>query len=186
MSINTGDALELAPPALQCGLCFPPGDTPKYVFACFTGIVRGPLADPGDPPPPNGIHTIPVVAPCDWELDPAPICSRWIIAAGFSWLELYEVKPEFFFIDWIGVNCVTWFENNQLNPLVDKYYGGFGSIWHLGSAGDGQLLDVCEKAGVEPADQTWANPRPKSNDQTVITISRRSDSTNIHVLWDHS
>lgn len=173
------------PPSFQCLACYDVGSTAITVYMCLAGIKIGAAWVPGDPPPPNGVHILTIVANCAWTnlganeyvymmLGPFTfVVSR--IAGGVMYF-FYQGLP----------TCQLWQPNSLANPAGVKYYGGWcmvvpqieGGAWSLP-----ELMHLMDD------DQYWAkfiNPRPAAGNQTFYNIYEEKGRTGVKIKIDHT
>lgn len=177
---------EYSPAPKHCPACFDVGQSPKTLFICLTGILRGDLAIPADPDPPNGVWEIEVSAGCAWSETKSGYTFDWQPSPAPATLTVTDATPRTFFNGTDALACAVWFANTNVNPAITKYYGGHAIIVPplLGGIYSAALL--LSLLNLNPSSGLWMTPRGKSGEESVTTISRGQDATNIHIKYDHS
>lgn len=123
-----------------CDACWPPGGTPKYVYASFDGILPGDWWHAGLPLPPRGQFKLE-------QQDGFPCIYRY---TGNIWYIQYSAVTNFppfnqssliidciplggasTFAQLVDYTCEFVFENNLITPVGNFYYDGWGWVWDL-------------------------------------------------------
>ena len=80
--------------------------------------------------------------------------------------------------------CDSYFVNTFIDPVIDRYYGGYAILVYREPADCVSLSDLMDLLNMEIKAGTYAVPRPKIDDETVITVARHEDATNIKILYE--
>ena len=184
MSYDSDPTLyDYAPPPKECPLCHDAGETPDEIFVGLSGIQRGPLALPGDPPPPNGVFLINAMVPCHWAATIDDNDFNLGLDAPNSNLVIDRPGGPSYFRGLTAGPCQSWFANIQQNPAVDKYYGGWATLSNpLPSMGE-SAADIMLSIGFPPAAGTAVSPRAMTNNFSVFVFARDLDASNLKVKY---
>ncbi len=187
MSIDLDPTLyDYEPPPNTCNGCFGAAQTPDLILINFNGILRGDDWVPADGEPPNGIWPIPPDGPCHFGAIVNGHDVNYDLVAPVSGLTIDTPLPRNAFIDVIVALYQTWFENAKNVAAGNHFYGGYASITSVVSSDQANLQDIWNSLGEIRQAATYVTPRSKAASETVHTISRRSDHTNIKILFDDS
>lgn len=175
-----------ATPPNVCPACYAAGKSPASVFCNLSGIETGFAWVPGNDPPPNGVYELPASAPCTW----SAVFGNWTftyenVAPNASITIMHAVMGLGFF-DIVVPVCSLWFTNQQLEPPILKWCKGQCVVFAPLVGGAFSMEGLANLIVMDLSNPTYATPRPKPNQESVTTLSRRSDSTNLHVKFDHS
>lgn len=182
MSINTDPALyNYQAPGGACLACFGLNTTPAAMFMAVTGIQIGALWLPGDPPPPNGIFTMQPFAPCVWRLATGTYTFVWNPQGGFLHCTIGVVGVGSAFADSLGAGCNYLYDNIQVAPAGQHYFGGTTQILPPLEGGANSLPETLALFSDDPVWAKWANPKPIDETQTVHQFYRRRDRTRIKI-----
>ncbi|MBA7623570.1 hypothetical protein ES703_30967 [subsurface metagenome] len=128
------------PFANDCLRCYPPGKTPRILYAVFKGIELGINWNPALPPPPNDTFELIQhdLIHCTWTYD------------GDKWHVVYEAEifppagpgsglaigtqeevPKMGFASFLPLLCHASFDNRVHDPPLQYYTGGSGWIFTL-------------------------------------------------------
>jgi len=169
-----------------CPACFAAGETPEKIFLCLSGILQGALWGPADPPPMNGIWELTADGPCSWVDNIVGITIDFDPSPGATRLAVLDTAPNFHFTYNQAPVCQIWFPNDQNVPAGQFFYAGFCMIIDPTVTGILTTDEILTLFNFPYHDTLWTNPRPKSAEETVYTMSSRADKTNIKILVDHS
>ncbi|MEE9367077.1 MAG: hypothetical protein V3W44_10345 [Dehalococcoidales bacterium] len=144
-------------------------------------------AVPGvDPPPPNKTYTLVFQGNCTWIWEVLPAHLDYSQSNPPSQIIFHPGAPLNYFKDFPGGVGVSWFVNDQLNPLVDDYYDGECKVVSTALGGQEFIPNALSDIGMEPAADTYCDFVPITDDVSCLRFSRRWDATNIHVKYDNS
>lgn len=185
MSFDSDPALyDYAAPPNVCPACFAAGQTPATLFLCLSGILRGDLWVPANGPAPNGIWQLTVSGPCAWTDAIPAIQISYVPSPAVTDLVVQSLPGGFMFLRFGAPTCQIWMPNDIVGPALAVFYSGFAMIIDPTVTGPLTETDLLEFMDDSPDSTLWVNPRPKSATETVYTFSRRSDSTNIKILYN--
>ena len=170
----------------DCLTCYAAGKTPKYLYACFSGIEPGNLWVPGvDLPPPNGIHRLEWSLHCDWGALEGNIGFAYQGDGDWSRLQVFDPWDDIF-SSIIRPACTSYFENSIINPIGNKYYGGFATIASTLPGSIYSISDIAEAINYERTPDSFAVIHPKDEDQSVNTLYEWNTNSRIKILYDHT
>lgn len=186
MSFDTDPAnYDFAAPANQCPACYAANETPLTLFLSLSGITFGTAVAGVDPPPANGLWQLSATGPCTWFLADAPYTFTYLPVMPNSNLQATSPGVLLHFQSQIAGICHVNFENDQQNPAVDPYYGGFGTLINPLTPEGNSILKVLALLNISPTGDPWCNPIPKDDLETVYKVYDPQDATNIHILRDN-
>ena len=167
-----------------CPACFAAGETPEKLFVNLSGIQQGALWLPANGPPANGIFEVAITAPCSWIDAIGGMLINYVPSPAATNLVVQRPVGDFQF-QFAGVPvCQIWMPNDQAAPAGWIFWGGFCMIVDPTVTGILTTEELLELFALPYHETLWANPRPKSNGETVYTMSSRADHTNIKILVD--
>jgi len=173
-------------PGVQCLQCFADGESPFALYFALSGILKGGASAPGDDWPPNGLWPVEIDAPCHWT-DRANGNEFFYDQRGAQSLvvvrnaALIEVFRSF------GQPlCTMFYENDYVDPVNDKYYGGFCSIGYIPPSGDESFEEVAALLNILPEAGLYCTTRAKSETETVYAYQQKKDRTNIKILFEEA
>lgn len=182
MSIDSDPSLyPFGTPPNVCVACFAAGKSPDSIFLSFNGIIKGPLAGPADPAPPNDIWELPATGGCLYSLVAAGITFTLGWNLGQTAISAVIGGVVLFGGPFPGGACTRHTPNDKQNPFVDKYYGGWCDVIIPTDSDPDSLPAQLDLFGTPAAAETYVSPRVLDADHDVYVVSRRSDATNIHV-----
>lgn len=171
---------------LTCDPIWGIGQSPDTIFAHISGVEPGDLWSPSDGPPPNGVYP----------LHPTAECTYYGSTSGVDLYLVYNGIPTSLIIDTPTVTNAywgpafpanpLWLPNQQTNPAAYKFVGGVAAIFSTLSCTRPNLEDLWASLAESYEPETYATARPAADEKTALTISRRRDATNIHILLDIS
>ncbi len=179
------DLYDYAVPPNVYPACFNLGKSPESVFINVSGIKIGAIWGPVDPEPPNGNFEISAFAPCRWKQFIAPWEFDYRLFVGQSLLFIWDIGLHFPFTSNPQTDCTLWFDAFQQDPGA-KYYSGQAIVTPPLPGGSFSEIELLDLVGLDTIKQTWANPRAAADEISFHTISRRFDSTNIKIKFDHA
>ncbi len=169
-----------------CNEVYAPGETPLKLYASFTGIKMG-TAIPGvDPPPQNRTVELDFFGNCSWQWQDLPERCDLSLNNPPSQLIFHPGAPLTYFKDFPGGDGVSWYVNDQQNPLVDDYYDGTCKVISTAAGGEEVVINALADIGMEAAAETYCDFVPVTNDITCLRFSDRNGKTNIHIKYDNS
>lgn len=173
----------------DCLLGWAEGETPKYVYARFSQIVKC----PGDPPgltvtPPNDRVfklTQDSVNPCLWVFENGPWVVTFRIVAGpvRTWLNIENLDDGWFYFDATPeMSPEEGFVYHNEQTDCDGDWGakdGFGVVtWTP------QATDLLEAINLIKGNDLFMELRPLINGRLVYKFCRLEDATNIKILFE--
>jgi len=172
----------------DCG-CYPPGRTPKYLYASVSGIewcTEGvPVAGP-----PNGIFkmTQDPGFPCIWTMDAGGVTAWYSLAGGWSQLDIGISAPmTLAFTHLIKLPCLAHFSNQLICPgiLVPPWYhGGTGIVLSRGNDPLPSLQDFAELFGLIEDPFAKCDFWPVDTRILMLRYARQKSPTNILMKID--
>lgn len=175
------DLYDYSTPPNVCPLCFDADKSPEIIFINVADIKIGDLWVPADPPPPNGNWAVHISAPCVW--------SETIGA--FDFALHYQVDRTSLDIDVTGgagcflhldlVPCTQWFQNEQLNPAVHKYYEGYARVVPVLEGGAYSIQELMALFSDDPTWAKYCNPIADDAESTVYKLYNPLDHTNVKI-----
>ncbi len=169
-----------------CNDVYEPGETPIELYASFTGIKMGTAVPGVDPPPPNNTYTITFQGNCTWTWLAPPLGLALLLANPGSTCIFGKDLIDEFFIDSDPAQGVSWYTNEQDDPLTDPYYDGNCKIISTAFGGEEVVVNALAAINMEAAAETWCDFVPVSDDVTCLRFSDRNGKTNIHIKYDNS
>ncbi len=176
-----GPPYDYAAPAKECLALFPANITPEFIFMDMQGVIKGPLAAGGAPPPPNGVVKVKVFANCNWQFNIAG--NQWIYTsiAPFAAINIFQIAGvSFFFAPNLPLGTMA-AANTQTDPGVDKYYGGWVNISYQPPSGPKSVVTIADNWGILPGEDVFVSPRPKDAAESVYAYQTGPDRTNIKI-----
>lgn len=187
MSFLTDPALyDYEPPPKVCGICFGAGDTPSSIFLCVQGVQMGTAVEGIDPNPPNGIFELTPSAPCLFEAVIGAHTFLYQPSPAQSTLQILSPDPQRSFIDQNPPTCRINFTNSLVNPAADPYFGGRAVVVPPLTCDLDNMEDLMSSLPWDPRTETYANPRPFSATETIFTLTRQLDHSNLRVKFVHT
>jgi hypothetical protein len=148
---------------LDCSLCFPPGFTPKYIYAVFEGILMCPGGEPWPLAPETPFKMEQSTEnPCAWDNYPSEWLAVYQIFPTWSWLYFQNVilGVEYF----SGQNdliCYPKFTNLHTDEICFTFpgypYGGTARVYYDYDPIPGIL---CESMGFHPGEKNLSHKTP--------------------------
>lgn len=169
-----------------CDTVYAAGETPLKLHASFVGIMMGTAVPGVDPAPPNGTYEITFIGNCDWRWTDLPDQIDMSLDNPPSQMIFSGSPPNNYFKDFPGGGGASWYVNDQLNPLVDTYYGGTCKVISTVLGGEEVVPNALADIGMEAAAETYCDFVPVTNDITCLRFSDRNGKTNIHIKYDNS
>ena len=114
---------------IDCSLCYPAGETPKYLYLNIAGIELCPAASPSLPSPANGLWRLEPSAPCIWSFDNASYGLILVRSVGTSFLTISSISPDFVQFFASGNQCQTEYDTNEEHCGISNYFGGSVKIY---------------------------------------------------------
>lgn len=153
---------------------------------CFSGIKRGNLWIPTDPPPPNGIFIVDIHASCHWTGADATWKYSYRIFGGNTLVNCADfLAVSAFKNTHIGV-CQLWHPNVQINPVIETYYDGWCMVVPQTEGGSWSIPELLSLLSEDPLWAQWLNPRPTVNDFTFYNLYDGPNRVNVKIKIDHS
>lgn len=186
MSIELDPAnYTFAPPALDCAHCFPANKTPLQRIICATGIQMG-TATPGvDPDPPNFAIVVTTTVACSWTTLGPVYFHGYATTGANSELNITPAAGGFFMFHGVGLQCETWFANEQDDPAIHKYYGGFATILHVQATDPLSLSILLGSLGFQLGPDTWGEDFGLAGTQSVFRYAHPLDRSNAKIKFAH-
>jgi len=147
---------------------FPPGQTPKYIYANFWGITRrAGTEDEGDY---NGTFKLtqhPVITN-SYTYTTGPQIIGVIFSSEWTRIDFMTASTVTIFWQVVYAPGVTFFTNNlTADPPVSNYYGGKCVLsWIHG--GDESIEDAGEQFGIELSNDLYGQAFPNSEEYTIF------------------
>ncbi len=187
MSFTTDIAnYSYAVPPLHCDLCNDANKTPATLFLCFSNIQQGNNWIPADPPPPNGVVEVPLTALCRYDDTVGLYDYRYVMVAGktLCFAQVTGAMNAFYFL--LIPTCQLSFDNQIINPVGNKYYGGSCQVVPPLEGGIWSVPELLALMSDDPHWADWLNPIPMTNEQTVYKLYKGHSQVNIKIKIDHS
>ena len=159
---------------------FPAGLTPYRIEVTITGVEPDVHWSPADGAAPNGRHIFYQYDANHWYMNEAPDQGILTIeqTPGQS-LVIFQPAMVWCFLSMI-INPLQVFFANTNDNLVWK--GGYAHLtWREPVGGNNSLQTMCELAGVEATNKTFAEIMVDADNEPLIRISKRADGTCIRV-----
>lgn len=170
----------------DCITCWPAGKTPRYLYACFSDIKQGDDWIAGvDPPPPNGVQRLEWSMFCDFGALVGNIGYAYRGNGDWSRLQVYDPGGDMFDSQ-IQPACTSYFENFIVNPVGNKYYGGFAIIASTLPGAVFSISDLCELINYERTDNRFANIHAIAGDEAVHVLYDWNSADRIRILFNHT
>ncbi len=169
----------------DCLIGFPPGKTPKHVYARFSKIGKCPEAHWYPPNDREFKLTQNPTVPCNWRYHAGPWDIYFIIYLApvqmlLSIEDAAEYLSYFLSYDIPGVEEGHVFAND--NSECDPEIGGIGGIgivtWKL------EGLKLMESLNIKTAHDIFMEMRPLEDGSKVYKFCRLQDATNIAIKYD--
>jgi len=187
MSIDLDPALyDYEDPPNVCPAIFGADLTPDTLFLIFNGIKKGAIWVAADGLPPNGIWAIIPTEPCLYNDTVDGHVVEYDTKFFGSSVHISTPRPTGAFLGQMAFPGKTWFANVWDVPAGNEFYGGFCSVTSAITSDQKNLQDIWNSLGEIREAGTYVTPRPKSATETVHTISKRIDHTNIKIVFDDS
>lgn len=122
------DSYESGTDCVHCHETLFNNNTPKYVLAEISGIVKCPVSI-GEPP--NGTFTLvqSLVAPCEWSVNIEGLILYWIVSSTFSKFNIHDGLTLWFNAD-VDFPCIDAFVNqNVCSPVASRGEKGYAVCW---------------------------------------------------------
>lgn len=181
MSIDTGTPDAYAPPALNCNACHAVNETPLYKYAAISGVLKGDLWNPADPPPPNGL----------WKLETQMVCTWFNFFPNWEITLMHNipntaltVRIPFVLEGFSAVEagaCTRYLPNVNQVPAGNHYYSGQAVIYDFTAADDSTLQENLALMNIEAQEGTYVNIRSAEGDTAVKIISSHRQDINIAI-----
>lgn len=185
MGIPTDPALyPPAPPANQCPHCYPPGDTPDILYLCTSGIGPGDLWVPGDGGAMNGCYEMTTAGPSQWDGVPAAgEIVAYTSGPGFAEaLVSREIIGHFAAFN--EPICTISFDNIQVNPAINHFYGGHAYILQVAPSASWTIEELMELLNMDHLDHAKCEVYPLDDATHVVTHFCQKHGDVIRILAD--
>lgn len=165
----------------ECPLCFPAGQTPTSIKLFASGITYNEDNFPGLPPAPNGyVDLEQSPGPCQWSGANFLVWRATLTYTGVDSRVSIEVDDGIFaFNHSPGDLCVKYFENQQQNPAIFAYTGGWVMIT-TPAAMETMIALVTPLTGPDPRMELF----PMEDGLIVLKFCSIQDGTNIKIKLD--
>lgn len=176
-----GPPYDYAIVAKECVRLFATGETPKCMFFDLQGVIKGPLAAGGDPPPPNGVMAVSVQSICVWLETIAGINYVFNNFGATAAMNVgIPAGVQFFTATGLPLDTLS-AANEYTNPAVSKYYGGYLNLSYEPPSGDKSCVTIAQNFGILPGPGVFVSPRPKDAAESVYAFQAGPDRTNIKI-----
>jgi len=165
----------------DCGVCFPAGKTPKYLYASIGGMSYINTAAPAGPKPPNGICKLTqTIDPCTWYYDGSNFTVGFSVQPGtLSSAGIFLKAPAGqCFAGTIFTPCI-YIIPNQLNPPY-VYEGGVIHISWIPPTTPEGMKDLADDFLVDIDEETKAEFFT-ADDGTVYRYANPAENINIKI-----
>lgn len=174
------------PPPSVCNACFDVGKTPNFLLCFFSGIQRGALFNPGDPDPPNYLHTASVIAPCEWETLVTDFTVNYKVDALDTNVTLINAVVGSAFTARSAGQCHIWLANDLINPAIRKYYGGWCMVVPPLVGGSWSYPELLALLSDDPEWAQFLNVHPDAGSVAFYNLYKGNSEVNIKIKIDHS
>lgn len=186
MAIDTDpDLYDFSVPPDICNACFDVGKTPDILFVCLSGILPGDLWVGGDLPPPNGIWPVHTFGACHWKetVSGYPFSYQPTIG-GFTSLLVGIVGLEYF-VGGDPAICKIWMANVNVNPVINKYYGGYATLMTALTGGNDVLSNLMDDMVLRRETQNFISPGPMATNRSTMKYFNQSDNSSCKFLLEN-
>lgn len=163
----------------NCAICFPAGQTPKYLMVSFTGILPGEFYDPAIYPPiPNRLFKLEQKPfdPCRFEFRAGDYWVVFNIGGYNTTMSVLNYSGAYIFFIAGPLPACKWAgQNNYQDPGGRITYKGRYQIAWLAPVGTVSLRNAVEAMGFDPDDDIVIDWFPFSNTQMVVRVVRVQD-----------
>lgn len=170
-------------------MCWPPGRTPKYLYAAFTDIVKcHPPAGALAPPNRSFVLTQVPAQPCQWIYVDADWYVAYFVFAGQSFLYAQSVVYVVFaFHSVANLPCQFVFANQNICsalPGPPVWGGGLGMVFSRGNEPLPSFQDFAALCNLIADDKAKCEFWPVSDRQVMLRYARQQSPTNILMKID--
>jgi len=174
----------------DCG-CYPPGRTPKHLYASFSGIRKCHPESPW-PSPPSGVFQI--------TQDPGDPCYWWCEGGSYR-IMYYAAHPTAYLLAWAfgaadypfagssDKPCTKTFsvvdDCDPLNPLI-TYGGGTGIVMATANQPFVSLQTIADLIGFVQDKESMCDFMPIDQNKIWLCFARKKTPTNILIKFDFS
>lgn len=168
----------------DCPLYFGADNTPKYVYAGFTGIKVGAHHKEDFFPPANATYILTQSTPTIWESVFDTITIRFTIGADHMYLWQYSTIDGYRFYGFLE-DFPQFYWHSLLAPDNNWIYGdGFVTTLTPRANPPASIQGVMNLFNIPPHKKTFVSIEPQDDNKIINLYSRTADSTRLRIKYD--